>query len=61
MATPPGTRTNSSTEDILIPGEPEYRSREEKERDGRIPVTDAVWAAIGEWAKRLGVEMICAE
>ena len=54
------TPRDAETEEILIPGEPEYRSREEKVLDGRIAVTDAVWSAIGEWAKRLGVEMISA-
>jgi len=55
------TPHDPATQEILIPGELEYRSREEKERDVRIAVTDAVWSAIGEWANRLDVEMISAE
>ncbi len=48
--------TNSETKEILIPGELEYRTREQRERDG-IPVTDAVWADITAVAERLKVSL----
>ena len=44
--------TDSETEEILIPGELEYRTKEQRERNG-IPVTDAVWAEITAIAKKL--------
>lgn len=47
--------TDSETEEILIPGELEYRTREQRERENSIPVTDAVWADLCRWAKKLGV------
>lgn len=49
--------TDLGTDEILIPGELEYRAREQRECDGGIPVTDALWADITEWAKRLGVDV----
>lgn len=55
------TPTDAETEEILIPGEPEYRAREEQERDGRIPITDAVWESIRTWAERLDVETAVAQ
>jgi uncharacterized oxidoreductase len=42
--------------EILIPGEPERRERERRERDG-IPVDDVTWQQIRETAERYGVKM----
>jgi len=55
------TPTDAETEEILIPGELEYRSREEKERCGRIPITDTVWDDLLAWARKLGVETVSPE
>ena len=41
--------------EILIPGEPEKRSRAERLRDG-IPLPDDIWAAIVAIARQVGVE-----
>lgn len=43
-------------EEVLVPGEPEVRSRAERERDG-IPVAEATWEAIQATAHRLGVPL----
>jgi LDH2 family malate/lactate/ureidoglycolate dehydrogenase len=40
--------------EILIPGDPERRSRERRSREG-IPVPDAVWAELTAIAERYGV------
>lgn len=48
--------TDENTEEILIPGEIEYRTRERREREG-IPVTDAVWRNITAAANKLGVRI----
>lgn len=40
--------------EVLLPGEPERRSKEERSRDG-IPVAEATWNAIVETGKSLGV------
>jgi uncharacterized oxidoreductase len=40
--------------EILIPGEPERRERERRERDG-IPMDETTWSQIRETAKRYGV------
>lgn len=40
--------------EILIPGEPERRERERREREG-IPVDDQTWRQICETATRYGV------
>ena len=48
--------TDSETEEILIPGEPEYRTRKRREQEG-IPVTEAVWSAITACAKKLSVSL----
>ena len=42
--------------EILIPGEPERRERERRERDG-IPVDDETWRQIEETAKHYGVKV----
>jgi uncharacterized oxidoreductase len=41
---------------VLVPGEPEARSRAQRTRDG-ITLPDDTWAAIAEVAARVGVEM----
>ena len=48
--------TDSETEEILIPGELEYRTREQRERNV-IPVTDAVWADITAVAEKFKVSL----
>jgi LDH2 family malate/lactate/ureidoglycolate dehydrogenase len=40
--------------EVLVPGEPEHRSRQERLRDG-IPVPHATWEAIRECAQSLGL------
>jgi len=47
---------DSETKEILIPGELEYRTREERERSDAIPVSDEVWAGMTAWAEKLGVD-----
>jgi uncharacterized oxidoreductase len=42
--------------EILIPGEPERRERERREREG-IPVDDVTWGEIRETAERYGVKV----
>lgn len=42
--------------EILIPGEPELRRRQERERDG-IPVDDTTWSSIVKAAAELQVEL----
>ena len=40
-------------DEILIPGEPEWRSKQARERDG-IPLPDRTWESIGEAAASVG-------
>jgi uncharacterized oxidoreductase len=40
--------------EVLLPGEPEARSRAQRRRDG-IPVPDRTWAALQATAQELGV------
>tara|TARA_B100000959_G_scaffold234589_1_gene252482 strand:- start:3152 stop:4246 length:1095 start_codon:yes stop_codon:yes gene_type:complete len=42
-------------DEILIPGEPEYRCREVRQHLG-IPVAEEIWEEILGWAERSGVE-----
>lgn len=42
--------------EIFVPGEPEFRTREKRLRDG-IPITEKTWSNMGEFATRLGVKM----
>ena len=42
------------TEEVLIPGELEFRTREARERDG-IPVPDVIWDKVTAVAEELGV------
>jgi LDH2 family malate/lactate/ureidoglycolate dehydrogenase len=41
--------------EVLVPGEPEYRSREEKLRRG-IPIEDEVWSRIKKTVLELGLD-----
>jgi LDH2 family malate/lactate/ureidoglycolate dehydrogenase len=41
--------------EILVPGEPEWRSKEKREREG-IPLPDRTWERLGETAVSLGME-----
>jgi LDH2 family malate/lactate/ureidoglycolate dehydrogenase len=40
--------------EVLVPGEPEHRTRQERLRDG-VPIPAATWAAIRECATSLGL------
>jgi LDH2 family malate/lactate/ureidoglycolate dehydrogenase len=42
--------------EILIPGEPEVRARELREREG-IPLPDAVWRDLAQASDRFGVPL----
>lgn len=42
-------------EDVLLPGEPDFRMREQRLRDG-IPIDDSTWQQISEAAASLGVQ-----
>ena len=50
------TPTESGTKEILIPGELEYRTREQREHKG-IPVTKAVWTDINALASKFKVNL----
>ena len=43
-------------EDVLVPGEPERRSRERRGQEG-IPIAAATWAELGKVAARFGVPL----
>ena len=47
---------DENTDEILIPGELELRSREDRERNG-IPFPDGTWQTIVDIATELGVEI----
>ncbi|HYM13493.1 MAG TPA: Ldh family oxidoreductase [Bryobacterales bacterium] len=42
--------------EVLVPGEPEIRSREQRSRDG-IPIPEATWQDLAGVAQRFGLEM----
>jgi len=44
------------TSEILIPGEPEYRSAENRRKNG-IPVSDEIWANVVRLGKELGIDV----
>jgi LDH2 family malate/lactate/ureidoglycolate dehydrogenase len=48
------TPTAPGFDEILIPGEPEFRTMEERSRKG-IEVADATWEALQKLAKDVGV------
>ena len=50
------SRRRPGVDEILFPGEPEYRSMKKRLKDG-IPVEDSVWAEIQAIAQELGVEV----
>jgi len=50
------SRKAPGVEEILVPGEPEFRTREKRLREG-IPIADEVWAEIEQIAKELGVNI----
>jgi LDH2 family malate/lactate/ureidoglycolate dehydrogenase len=51
-AVPPGP----GFDEVLVPGEVEARSQQQRERDG-IPIPDLTWQAVGEVAASLGLEL----
>jgi uncharacterized oxidoreductase len=50
-----GTRRADDCDEILLPGEPEWRCKEARERDG-IPLPERTWDRICETAADLGLE-----
>ena len=52
------SRKAPGVEEILVPGEPEFRTREKRLRKG-IPIADEVWAELEQLAKELGVDLKC--
>jgi uncharacterized oxidoreductase len=49
---PPG----ESVAEILVPGEPEYRSRRQRLAEG-VPIPATIWAQLAEWATKLRVPL----
>jgi LDH2 family malate/lactate/ureidoglycolate dehydrogenase len=43
-------------EEVLVPGEPEHRMRQQRLQDG-VPVAEDTWLAVGDVAGSLGVDM----
>ncbi|MEM3402746.1 MAG: Ldh family oxidoreductase [Candidatus Hadarchaeales archaeon] len=43
-------------EEILVPGEPEFRTREKRLREG-VPISDEVWEEVKKMAGELGVSL----
>jgi len=50
------SRKAPGIEEILVPGEPEFRIREKRLQEG-IPISDEVWAELEQIAKELGVNL----
>lgn len=50
------SRKAPGVEEILVPGEPEFRTRERRLRDG-IPIAEEVWAELEQIGKELGVNI----
>lgn len=50
------SRRRPGVDEILFPGEPEYRMMQQRLKEG-IPVEDSVWAEIRAMAQELGVEV----
>jgi uncharacterized oxidoreductase len=48
------SRIDPDIGEILVPGEPEFRSARQRQRDG-IPVDDTTWEHIADAARRLGL------
>ena len=51
-----GSRKARGVEEILLPGEPEMRTRERRLREG-IPISEEVWREVEGWARELGVDL----
>ncbi|HEY3083325.1 MAG TPA: Ldh family oxidoreductase [Chloroflexota bacterium] len=51
-----GIRPAEGFSEVLVPGEPELRSKEQRLREG-IPVPEATWAAIEEAAQMVGADL----
>jgi len=51
-----GSRKAPGVEEILVPGEPESRTREKRLREG-APIADEVWAELEQLAKELDVKL----
>lgn len=51
-----GSRKAPGVEEILAPGEPEFRTREKRLREG-IPISYEVWAELLEFAKEMDVDL----
>jgi len=49
------SRTAPGVEEILIPGEPEFRTKEKRLREG-IPVPESTWQELARAAERLGLQ-----
>ena len=50
------SRTREGFDEVLFPGEPEYRRAKQRQRDG-IDLPDSLWSAIKELALELGVDV----
>ena len=50
------SRTREGFDEVLFPGEPEYRRAKQRQRDG-IDLPDSLWSAIRELALELGVDV----
>ena len=53
---PSGMPPAGGREDVLVPGEPERRSRDRRGQEG-IPIAAATWAELGQVAARFGVPL----
>ena len=49
------SRVDPELGEILLPGEPEFRSARQRRREG-IPIDDTTWAHIGDRARKLGLD-----
>jgi len=50
------SRRAQGVEEIMVPGEPEQKTRERRLREG-IPIVDEVWVELEQIAKELGVDL----
>ena len=50
------TRKAPGIGEILVPGEPEFRTREQRLREG-VPIADEVWGDVQRFARELGVDL----
>jgi LDH2 family malate/lactate/ureidoglycolate dehydrogenase len=53
-----GSRPAAGFDEVLIAGDPEWRSDEQRRRDG-IPVARGIWQQLTQLAKSLNVDMPC--